>query len=57
MTSGHAGLPDAGAGPEPGDAERYISDNETVKRGMDFQLGIWTHAYVWEQQPTGELCH
>jgi hypothetical protein len=29
---------------------RFISD-ETVARGIDFQLGIWTHAYVWQNSP------
>lgn len=29
---------------------RFISD-ETVARGMEFQLGIWTHAYVWQNSP------
>ncbi|MFI4908199.1 MAG: hypothetical protein ACHQHL_08875 [Steroidobacterales bacterium] len=24
---------------------------ETVKRGMDFQLGIWTHGYQWPGSP------
>lgn len=24
---------------------------ETVKRGMDFQLGIWTHGYEWPDSP------
>lgn len=24
---------------------------ETVKRGMDFQLGIWTHGYLWADSP------
>ena len=24
---------------------------ETVKRGMDFQLGIWTHGYQWPDSP------
>ncbi|HEV2442533.1 MAG TPA: hypothetical protein VGT07_08410 [Steroidobacteraceae bacterium] len=24
---------------------------ETVKRGMDFQLGIWTHGYQWDASP------
>ena len=24
---------------------------ETVKRGMDFQLGIWTHGYEWVDSP------
>jgi hypothetical protein len=25
--------------------------NETVARGMDFQLGLWTHAYEWTDSP------
>jgi hypothetical protein len=29
---------------------KFISD-ETVKRGMRFQLGIWTHAYEWTNSP------
>jgi hypothetical protein len=29
---------------------RFISD-ETVARGIDFQLGIWTHAYTWTNSP------
>jgi hypothetical protein len=29
---------------------RFISD-ETVARGLDFQLGVWTHAYVWQNSP------
>ena len=29
---------------------RFISD-ETVARGLEFQLGIWTHAYVWQNSP------
>jgi hypothetical protein len=41
-----------------GDAERdanmetlrFISD-ETAARGLHFQLGLWTHAYVWEDSP------
>jgi hypothetical protein len=24
---------------------------ETVKRGMDFQLGLWTHGYQWPDSP------
>lgn len=24
---------------------------ETVKRGMDFQLGLWTHGYQWRDSP------
>ena len=29
---------------------KFISD-ETAKRGMRFQLGIWTHAYEWQNSP------
>ena len=29
---------------------RFISD-ETARRGMQFQLGIWTHAYQWTNSP------
>ena len=29
---------------------KFISD-QTVARGMDFQLGIWTHAYKWTDSP------
>lgn len=29
---------------------RFISD-EAAKRGLDFNLGIWTHGYVWENSP------
>jgi uncharacterized repeat protein (TIGR03803 family) len=29
---------------------RFISD-ETVARGLEFQIGIWTHAYVWQNSP------
>jgi len=29
---------------------RFISE-ETVKRGLDFQLGLWTHAYEWIDTP------
>jgi hypothetical protein len=29
---------------------RYISE-QTVARGMDFQLGIWTHGYRWSASP------
>ncbi len=29
---------------------RFIG-RETVKRGMDFQLGIWTHGYQWTDSP------
>ena len=29
---------------------RFISE-ETVRRGLDFQLGVWTHAYKWSESP------
>jgi hypothetical protein len=29
---------------------KFISD-ETARRGMRFQLGIWTHAYEWTNSP------
>ncbi|HEV2348545.1 MAG TPA: hypothetical protein VG028_01740 [Terriglobia bacterium] len=29
---------------------RFISD-EAVARGLDFQLGLWTHAYQWHDSP------
>jgi hypothetical protein len=29
---------------------RFISD-ETIRRGLHFQLGIWTHAYRWTDSP------
>ncbi|MGA8102993.1 MAG: hypothetical protein WB869_12610 [Candidatus Acidiferrales bacterium] len=29
---------------------RFISD-QTVARGMDFQLGLWTHAFQWVDSP------
>ncbi len=29
---------------------RFISD-ESVARGLDFQLGLWTHAYEWIDSP------
>ncbi len=27
---------------------------ETARRGMDFQLGIWTHAYQWTDSPRSD---
>lgn len=30
---------------------RYISE-QTVARGLDFQLGLWTHAFQWVDSPT-----
>lgn len=41
---------------QPGERERnletlqYIAA-ETARRGMEFQLGIWTHAYAWTDSP------
>jgi len=32
------------------DMLRFISD-ETVKRGLRFQLGLWTHAWQWTNSP------
>jgi hypothetical protein len=29
---------------------RFISE-ETVRRGLQFQLGLWTHAYKWTNSP------
>ncbi len=29
---------------------RFISD-ETARRGLQFQLGLWTHAYQWTRSP------
>lgn len=29
---------------------RFISD-QTAARGLDFQLGLWTHAYQWSDSP------
>jgi hypothetical protein len=29
---------------------RFISD-ETARRGLQFQLGVWTHAYEWTHSP------
>jgi len=30
---------------------RFVSD-EAALRGLDFQLGLWTHAYEWTNSPT-----
>ncbi len=43
----------------PGERERnwesfrFIAA-ETARRGLDFQLGIWTHAYAWTDSPNAE---
>jgi len=41
---------------EAGERERNMAmlqfiARETVARGLDFQLGIWTHAYQWTDSP------
>ena len=41
---------------EPGERQRNLETlqfiaAETARRGMDFQLGIWTHAYQWTDSP------
>lgn len=32
---------------------RFISE-QTVARGMEFQLGIWTHGYLWPNSPRAQ---
>lgn len=32
---------------------RFIAQ-ETARRGLEFQLGIWTHAYAWTDSPNSE---
>ena len=32
---------------------RFIAQ-ETARRGLNFQLGIWTHAYAWTDSPNSE---
>ena len=44
-----AGLPDAERDRNL-DMLRFIS-REAVAHGLDFQLGIWTHGYVWDESP------
>lgn len=44
---------------QPGERERNLEmlqfiAAETVRRGMDFQLGIWTHAYQWTDSPNSD---
>jgi hypothetical protein len=41
---------------QPGERQRNLETlqfiaAETARRGMDFQLGIWTHAYQWTDSP------
>ena len=35
------------------DSLRFIAQ-ETARRGLEFQLGIWTHAYAWTNSPNSE---
>jgi len=35
------------------DTLQYIAA-ETARRGLDFQLGIWTHAYQWTDSPASD---
>jgi hypothetical protein len=41
---------------QPGERQRNLETlqfiaAETARRGLDFQLGIWTHAYAWTDSP------
>lgn len=44
---------------QPGERQRnletlqYIAA-ETARRGLEFQLGIWTHAYQWTDSPNSD---
>jgi hypothetical protein len=43
----------------PGERQRNLETlqfiaTETARRGMDFQLGIWTHAYQWTDSPRSD---
>jgi hypothetical protein len=35
------------------EALRFIGE-ETIRRGLDFQLGLWTHAYQWTDSPRAQ---
>ena len=44
---------------KPGERQRNLETlqfiaAETARRGMDFQLGLWTHAYEWTDSPNSE---
>jgi len=44
---------------QPGERQRNLETlqfiaAETARRGMDFQLGIWTHAYQWTDSPNSD---
>ena len=43
----------------PGERQRNLETlqfiaRETVRRGLEFQLGIWTHAYQWTDSPNAD---
>lgn len=43
----------------PGEREKNLETlqfiaTETRRRGLDFQLGIWTHAYAWTESPDSD---
>ncbi len=43
----------------PGERQRNLETlqfiaAETARRGMDFQLGLWTHAYQWTDSPRSD---
>jgi hypothetical protein len=44
---------------QPGERQRNLETlqfiaAETARRGMDFQLGLWTHAYQWTDSPNSD---
>jgi hypothetical protein len=44
---------------QPGERQRNLETlqfiaTETARRGMDFQLGLWTHAYQWTNSPNAD---
>ena len=44
---------------EPGERQRNLEAlqfiaAETARRGLEFQLGIWTHAYQWTDSPNSD---
>ena len=44
---------------QPGERQRNLEmlqfiAAETVRRGLEFQLGIWTHAYQWTDSPKSD---
>jgi hypothetical protein len=44
---------------QPGERERNLETlqfiaAETARRGLQFQLGIWTHAYAWTDSPKSD---